>query len=148
MKTVYLGIGSNLGDREGFIHKAISLLGQIAGVKVAKISSLYETDPVGGPPQGKFLNGALQIQTDLTPLELLNQLKSIEQFLGRRSRIKNGPREIDLDILIYADQRIQIPELQIPHPRMMEREFVLHPLREIALHDENLSIWRLPKILS
>lgn len=100
-------------------------------IRIRKRSSLIETDPVGGPPQGKFLNGVLEAATDLSPENLLKCLKTIEQELGRSATIRNGPRTIDLDILLYDDLRVETEELTIPHPRMKEREFVMRPLNEI-----------------
>ncbi len=132
METVYLGVGSNLGDREKYIQQAIQYLRETPGISVKKISSLYETDPVGGPPQGKFLNGAIELETALSPRELLVRLKEIEKKAGRKRRVRYGPREIDLDILFFGDQEISDGDLQIPHPRIQEREFVKIPLREIA----------------
>lgn len=132
METVYLGVGSNLGDREKYIRQAIQYLRETPGIYVRKISSLYETDPVGGPPQGKFLNGAIELETVLSPMELLVRLKEIEKKAGRKRRVRCGPREIDLDILFFGDQEISDGDLQVPHPRIQEREFVKVPLREIA----------------
>ena len=130
MAIVYLGIGSNRGDRKRYIHRALELL-EDHGVEILKISSLIETDPVGGPPQGKFLNGAIKIQTNFTPHELLQTLKAIEQKVGRTKTVKDGPREIDLDILLYDQIKIHTETLKIPHPHMLERDFVLTPLKEI-----------------
>lgn len=132
METVYLGVGSNLGDREKYIRQAVQCLSETPGVSVKKISSLYETDPVGGPPQGKFLNGAIELETSLLPREFLSRLKEIEKKVGRKHRVRYGPREIDLDILFFGQQKISENDLQIPHPRIQEREFVKIPLREIA----------------
>ena len=134
METVYLGVGSNLGDRERYIQQAIRSLRGTSGIFVKKVSSLYDTDPVGGPPQGKFLNGAIELETTLSPRELLTRLKEIEKRAGRKQRVRYGPREIDLDILLYDTLTLQNKDLQIPHPRMFERDFVLAPLREIAGH--------------
>ena len=131
MSIVYLGIGSNIGNRDNNIRQAVSLLKE-TGIEIAAVSSLIETDPVGGPPQGKFLNGAIKIKTILSPQELLQTLKSIEQKLGRTKTVKDGPRVIDLDILLYEDATISSDALTIPHPRMLERAFVIKPLNEIA----------------
>jgi len=131
MESVYIGIGSNLGDRQKNIDLAIENLRSTSSIVVEKISSIYETDPVGGPPQGKFLNGVIRIKTALSPKELLAILKEIEKSLGRRQAVRFGPRVIDLDILTYGDIRINEENLIIPHPRMNEREFVLQGLREI-----------------
>src|SRR3989338_8540245 len=133
MAVVLLGIGSNLGDRQAHIQLALSLLREIPSIKVLVVSSIIETLPEGGPPQGNFLNGALKIETDLLPLEFLSKLKGIERRLGRVKQEPNGPRPIDLDILFYDDVVIvDGKSLTIPHPRLHEREFVLKPLLEIA----------------
>lgn len=131
MSIVYIGIGSNLGNRQKNIDQAFLLM-QESGIKILKRSSVIETEPVGGPPQGKFLNAAIEIETQLEPLELLRVLQNIEKKLGRIRTVVNGPRSIDLDILLYENVALRMPELTIPHPRMFEREFVLTPLREIA----------------
>ena len=127
----YIGIGSNLGDREKYIGSAIEKLRALKDVKVKRVSGIYETDPVGGPRQGKYLNGALELETELEPKELLAKLQAIENELGRKRLVKNAPRTIDLDILLYGDKKIDEPGLKIPHPRMLEREFVMKPLKEI-----------------
>ena len=127
----YIGIGSNLGDRQKYIESAIQRLKEIKGIEVRKVSSIYETDPLGGPSQGKYLNGAIEIETEIDPRELLTRLLDIEIQLGRKRTVKNGPRTIDLDILLFGDKKIDEPGLKIPHPRMCEREFVIKPLKEI-----------------
>lgn len=133
MVISYIGLGSNLGNREKNISRAIELLQKRKGVEVKKVSSLCETKPAGGPPQGKFLNGVVAIETSLPPRELLKCLKEIEKAVGRKpSKVKWGPREIDLDILLYGDKKVDEPELKIPHPEMHRRGFVLKPLLEIA----------------
>ena len=132
MTTVYLGLGSNLGDRSGNLNSALTELSK-KGVRVLRVSEFIETDPVGGPPQGKYLNGVLKGETDLVPEELLAAIKDIERRLGRKKeRIRNAPRPIDIDILFYGERNIQTADLQIPHPRLFERDFVLDPLKEIA----------------
>lgn len=131
MVSVYLGIGSNLGNRRENIKKAIALLAGIPGIKLSKISSLYDTLPVGGPKQGNFLNGAVKINTNLSPFRILGYLKKIEKKMGRKKTVKNGPRQIDLDILFYGNALINTKELRIPHPCMFKRDFVLKPLKEI-----------------
>lgn len=131
MITSLIGIGSNMGDRKAYINKAIEMLNKSYGIKVEDISNLYETDPVGGPPQGKFLNGAIRISTELSPRELLNRLQGIEDNLGRERQEKNGPRTIDLDILTYGGLHIEEEDLVIPHPRMDKRDFVMRPLRDL-----------------
>ena len=134
MSLVYLGIGSNLGDRAANVDKALGFLKEHEDIKVLAVSSLIETDPEGGAPQSKFLNGAMKIETDLKPLDLLSQLKMIERRLGRvKSDEPNSPRSMDLDILFYDDVVIVSGKtLSIPHPKIAERLFVLKPLFEIA----------------
>ncbi|MDP2921511.1 MAG: 2-amino-4-hydroxy-6-hydroxymethyldihydropteridine diphosphokinase [Candidatus Omnitrophota bacterium] len=127
----YIGIGSNIGDRQGYIDNALRKLKEEKAIRVNKVSSIHETEPVGGPAQGKYLNGAIEIETKLKPKELLKKLQAIENELGRKRTVKNGPRTIDLDILLYGDESIDEPDLKIPHPRMREREFVMKPLKEI-----------------
>ena len=129
--AVYIGIGSNLGDRKANIEKAMRLLSLVKGLKLDGASSIYETEPVGGPPQNKFLNGALRVKTSLSPFLLLAELKKIEKRLGRKRGIKNGPRTIDLDILLYGNKKVNTNILKVPHPRMHKREFVLRGLREL-----------------
>jgi len=128
--TVYLGLGSNLGDRETNLKKALELLGQ--RMRVGKVSSVYETEPVGVFGQPLFLNLACQVFTRLAPEELLALCKGIESRLGRAPDTHNLPRPIDIDILFYSSQVIETEELTIPHPRLIERAFVLVPLAEIA----------------
>jgi len=135
----YIGVGSNLGDRKKHIEDAIEKLKNIEGVEVKRVSSIYETEPVGGPKQGKYLNGAIEIETGLGPRELLGKLQDIEKKLGRKKTVKNGPRTIDLDILLYGDNKIDEPDLKIPHPNMREREFVMKPLKEI--YEPSSSLW-------
>ncbi|MEA3560333.1 MAG: 2-amino-4-hydroxy-6-hydroxymethyldihydropteridine diphosphokinase [Candidatus Omnitrophota bacterium] len=133
MAIVYIGIGSNLGDRQANIEKTLSLLKEVKDLEVKKVSALYETRPVGGPPdQEDFLNAVLEADTSILPLELLAKLKGIEKRLGRKKGISNGPRPIDLDLLFYDDVVIKGKELEIPHPKLHERFFVLKPLVEIA----------------
>ncbi len=130
MATVYLALGSNLGDRLEFIHKAIEEL-KACGLKVLKFSSAIETEPVGGVAQGKFLNAVLKASTELSPEELHVMTQAVERRLGRVKKILNGPRVIDIDILLYDDIKLTTPQLLIPHPRMLERAFVMEPLKEI-----------------
>ena len=132
MVICYIGIGSNLGDRQGYIDKAIAELNKSKGVRVTSVSSIYETEPVSDIPQGKFLNGVLEIETSLKVMDLLGQLNSIERRLGRKREVKNGPRQIDLDILYYGDEHINEKGLIVPHPKINEREFVLKGLRELG----------------
>ncbi|MFA6055896.1 MAG: 2-amino-4-hydroxy-6-hydroxymethyldihydropteridine diphosphokinase [Thermodesulfovibrionales bacterium] len=131
MSVAYIGIGSNLGDREFNCKQAISLLRQ-KGTTVSKESSLYETKPWGVRDQPLFLNMAIEIETDLKPFELLSTLKDIEKEMGREETFLWGPRIIDLDILLYDNNIVDEEGLRIPHPHMQDREFVLRPLCEIA----------------
>ena len=132
MAICYLGIGSNLGERSKNIKSAISKISALKDTKVIKISKVIETDPVGGPAnQKKFLNAALKIETKFSPALLLEKLKKIETELGRIKTVRNGPRIIDLDILFYGGKIITKKNLTIPHPRMIEREFVIRPLLEV-----------------
>ena len=131
MAIVYLGIGSNSGNRKKNIKDALTSLRK-NHISILTRSTIIETDPVGGPPgQEKFLNGVLKIQTQLAPLKLLHLLKRVEQDLGRTKTILNGPRIIDLDILLYDHLKLQTPRLTLPHPRMLARDFVMKPLKEI-----------------
>lgn len=132
MVLAYLGLGSNLGNREWNIAKAIELLSQ--RIKIELTSSLYETEPVGYLDQPRFLNAVCQVSTGLSPQALLAVAKGIESKLGRRPSFLNAPRTIDVDILFYDERVIDMPELTIPHPRLVERAFVLVPLMEIASH--------------
>jgi 2-amino-4-hydroxy-6-hydroxymethyldihydropteridine diphosphokinase len=133
MKTaVYIGFGSNVGNRAMNIIKAMRFLTESPHIRISKVSSLYETEPVGYKDQGWFLNGVAQIETDLPPTELLDLLKDTEARLKRKPTFRWGPRVIDMDILLYDDLSFKDDSLQIPHPRMWERAFVLAPLSEIA----------------
>lgn len=128
--TVYFSLGSNMGDRQENLNRALGYLAQ--RLRMGKVSSVYDTEPVGNPNQPHFLNMVCQVFTTLSPAGLLNLVKGIEQKLGRVPAPRNAPRPIDIDILFYGDQVIETPELVIPHPRLMERAFVLIPLAEIA----------------
>jgi len=130
--VVYLGIGSNVGEREEFIEQAVFLLNKISGVKVTKRSSNFETEPEGNEDQPPFLNAAVEIETSLSPQKLLAAAQEIENTLGREREVEWGPRTVDLDILLYDDDIISDDKLQIPHPLLHERLFVLMPLAEIA----------------
>lgn len=131
--TAYIALGSNLGDRRDYLDRALQALQEQPGITVTQVSSYYETDPVGGPQgQGKYLNAAAEVQTDLSPRELLEVLLEVEHLLGRERREKDGPRTIDLDVLLYGRLVCDEPGLIIPHPRLHERLFVLQPLTEIA----------------
>lgn len=128
--TVYLGLGSNLGDRAGNLRQAVARLNRVAPVQA--VSSLYETEPWGLREQPPFLNAACQVRCALSPLDLLHELQRIEVGLGRKRRQHWGPRTVDLDILFYDDLVLETAELTIPHPLLAERAFVLAPLAEIA----------------
>ncbi len=128
--TVYLGLGSNLGNRWNSLDKALEFLGQRLQVK--SVSSVYDTEPLGNVDQPRFLNLVCQVRTRLAPMELLTLAKGIESKLGRAFSKANAPRPIDIDILFYGDKVTKTSELVIPHPRLAERAFVLVPLAEIA----------------
>ena len=132
MHRVYVGIGSNIGDRQKNLGEAVSRLGSEQSVKLVTQSSFYETHPVGGPPQEDYLNGVLEAETSLSPEDLLVFFKRIEQDMGRVPAGRNEPRVIDLDILLYDNEVLKKDKIEIPHPRMHERSFVLKPLAEIA----------------
>ncbi|MDF2630818.1 MAG: 2-amino-4-hydroxy-6-hydroxymethyldihydropteridine pyrophosphokinae [Symbiobacteriaceae bacterium] len=133
MATAYLSLGSNLGDRLGYLAEAIRRLGA-PHTRVTQVSSIYETAPWGKTDQPSFLNMAAAVETDLTPDELLRHILSVEQVLGRVRTVRWGPRTVDIDMLLYGDERRATPDLQLPHPRMANRAFVLVPLLEIAPH--------------
>jgi 2-amino-4-hydroxy-6-hydroxymethyldihydropteridine diphosphokinase len=128
--TVYLSLGSNIGDREANLRQAITKLGELG--KIENVSSFYETEPVEFTDQPWFLNCAVELATELTPSQLLNGMLAIEQGMGRRRIQPKGPRLIDLDILLFGDTVMSRPSLTIPPPSMHERRFVLEPLAEIA----------------
>jgi len=128
--TVYLGLGSNMGNRQDNLNRALDFLSQ--RLRLEKVSSIYDTEPIGNVQQPRFLNLVCQVSTRLAPMGLLTLAKGIESKLGRLPRTSNAPRPIDIDILFYGDQIIETPELIIPHPRVAERAFVLVPLAEIA----------------
>jgi 2-amino-4-hydroxy-6-hydroxymethyldihydropteridine diphosphokinase len=129
--TAYLSLGSNLGDRRAQIEDALARL-EMEGVRIVKRSPLYETQPVEVTDQPWFLNCAVEAQTELAPRELLDAIYRIEQQLGRERAIARGPRTIDIDVLLYDAITLHTPQLDIPHPRMAQRRFVLVPLAEIA----------------
>ena len=131
MTTTYIGIGSNLGKRKDNCMTAINHLAE-SGITVSKHSSLMETEPWGGLDQPKFINMVVQADTDHDPVQLLILLKNIEQKMGRTPSVRWGPRAIDLDILLYGVTIVKTSDLEIPHPRLQERDFVLRPLAEIA----------------
>ena len=131
-QLVYLGLGSNVGDREEYIEQVVFLLGKTNGITVVKRSTNYETEADGVEDQPPFLNAAIEIETTLSPQKLLSVIQETENTLGRERGIEWGPRTIDIDILLYGDEIISDDKLQIPHPLLHERLFVLQPLAEIA----------------
>jgi 2-amino-4-hydroxy-6-hydroxymethyldihydropteridine diphosphokinase len=128
---IYLSLGSNIGDRQANLRAAIAALPP-AGVRVKRVSSIYETEPVDLLEQPWFLNCVVEGQTELEPLDLLRALQAIQSRMGREKAVPKGPRLIDIDILLYGNKTIDTPELELPHPRMTERRFVLVPLAELA----------------
>jgi 2-amino-4-hydroxy-6-hydroxymethyldihydropteridine diphosphokinase len=129
--TTYLSLGSNIGDRAANVARAVSALAQ-HGVRVTRQSSLYETEPVDFRDQDWFLNSVVEAQTELEPAQLMDALLQIERALGRHRLVTKGPRLIDIDILLYGSSIVRTPALEIPHPRMAGRRFVLVPFHEIA----------------
>ena len=127
----YIALGANLGDMSATLRRAVERIGQTDGIRVTAQSSLYRTAPIDSDG-GDYLNAVIQIQTNLTPLNLLAVLQNIENAAGRERPYRNAPRTLDLDILLFDDEIINLPNLMIPHPRMAERAFVLIPLHEIA----------------
>jgi 2-amino-4-hydroxy-6-hydroxymethyldihydropteridine diphosphokinase len=131
LKTIYLGLGSNMGDRRAHLADAIVGL-QASDLRITRASSVYETAPQDVPDQPWFLNQVVEAETDLFPKQLLSRARKVERALGRKRGVAKGPRIIDIDILLFGDSIIDADDLQIPHPRMLERRFVLEPLAEIA----------------
>ena len=134
--TAYLGLGSNLGDREKNLSQAVELLGKTPGIRVIKVSQFRESKPIGPIKQPDFLNGAVSVATTLKPLGLLDAVLAIEQKLGRIRGERWGPRLIDLDLLVYGTETVSNARLTVPHPEMRQREFVMTPLRELGYRDE------------
>jgi len=130
-RTIYLSLGSNVGDRAAQIARAIEAL-VAAGVKVARRSALYATEPVDFQAQSWFLNCVLEAQTELMPRQLLRVLQEVERSLGRRKVVRRGPRTMDIDILFYGSSVVHMADLEVPHPRVAERRFVLVPLAELS----------------
>ena len=133
MIRAYIGLGSNLGDREATLAAAVEELDAAPGVSVLGVSTLIDTEPVGVLDQPRFLNGALAIETELPPRELLDLLLAVEARFGRdRTAVPaQGPRTLDLDLLVYGEEEVDEPGLRVPHPRLHERAFVLRPLAEV-----------------
>ncbi|MCP5069615.1 MAG: 2-amino-4-hydroxy-6-hydroxymethyldihydropteridine diphosphokinase [bacterium] len=133
MARVFIGMGSNLGDREARFSEALMALGRIDQSRVVRTSRIYETAPVGGPPQGPYLNAVAELESALSPQQILAELLAIESAAGRiRNGSRDAPRELDLDLLLYDDQVLESAELTLPHPRLHLRAFVLEPLAELA----------------
>ncbi|HET6385359.1 MAG TPA: 2-amino-4-hydroxy-6-hydroxymethyldihydropteridine diphosphokinase [Armatimonadota bacterium] len=130
--SVYLGLGSNLGDREAEIRRGLERLEAMGAVRVIAVSSLYETEPVGWTGGPWYLNGVARAISRLGPEALLTALKDVERQAGRMPGARNAPRPLDLDLLIYENQTIRSNDLEVPHPRMLDRAFVLRPLAELA----------------
>ena len=145
-KTVYLSLGSNLGERAKNLRAAIAALAD-AGVRVGKVSSFYETEPVDLREQPWFLNCAVEGKTELPASALLKKLREIETRMGSKKLVAKGPRLVDVDILLYGGETIETPQLQVPHPRMHSRRFVLVPLQEIAPQAVHPSLKRTVKQL-
>ncbi|UQZ34262.1 2-amino-4-hydroxy-6-hydroxymethyldihydropteridine diphosphokinase [Paenibacillus sp. PK3_47] len=135
----YIALGANLGDREGTLKEALIRLDDHEEIEVAACSKVYETEPVGYLDQPQFLNMAAMLRTTLVPQELLQVMLAIETGLGRTRDIRYGPRTVDLDLLWMEGQVLDTPDLTLPHPRMMERAFVLIPLNDIVKHNEGSS---------
>jgi len=130
-KTAYIAMGSNMGDREQWLRQAIDSLGRHDSIEITKVSSIYETDPVGYTQQPSFLNMVIEVRSTLTAPDLLLEQLSIELQLGRVREVQWGPRTIDLDLLLYDNVSLETELLVLPHPRMMERAFVLVPLHDV-----------------
>ena len=130
MKLVYLGLGSNMGDREASLRTALDQL-DAPDFRLRRVSSFYETEPIGFREQAWFLNLVAEFETETLPEQLLNRMRKIEMGMGRARTVANGPRTIDIDILLYGDIVIKTDELEIPHPRYRERRFTLAPLAEL-----------------
>ncbi|MGL4818435.1 MAG: 2-amino-4-hydroxy-6-hydroxymethyldihydropteridine diphosphokinase [Bacilli bacterium] len=129
--VAYISLGSNVGNREQYLKSAIQLLNMHPAIQVCKISSIYETEPVGYEAQDTFLNMVIELYTTLAPIQLLQVTSGIENQLGRIREERWGPRTVDLDILLYNAENMRTEKLTIPHPRMLERGFVIIPLREV-----------------
>jgi 2-amino-4-hydroxy-6-hydroxymethyldihydropteridine diphosphokinase len=130
--TAAIAFGSNVGDRARHVREALRRLAEVEGVELRRRSRVRETAPVGGPPQGPYLNGAVLVATTLPPRALLDALLRIERAGGRVRRVRDGPRTIDLDLIFHGDARLCEPGLELPHPRAHRRAFVLEPLAEVA----------------
>ena len=148
MARAVIAFGSNLGDRAGHLHHAIEALGRLPGTRVVAVSSFIETEPVDVPPAYqalRFLNGALIVETALAPEALLAELNRLEAEAGRIRAERNGPRPLDLDIILYEGVRRESEHLTLPHPRAHLRDFVLRPLAELGITREQVLCNRLPE---
>ena len=132
MSRAYLGLGSNLGDRAAHLQLAVDELATTTGVRVVAVSKVYETSPVGGPAQDDYLNAVVAIETDLNAHQLLAVAQHLEQRAARVRTVRWGPRTLDVDVLLVGDEHVTEPDLEVPHPRLYERGFVLAPLRDVA----------------
>lgn len=145
MKQAWIALGSNIAPRETYLQQAIQMLSEHEEIKLNQVSTVYETEPVGYENQDQFLNLVAEVETSLDPMDLLRICQKIEQDLGRKRIIRWGPRTVDLDILLYSTENMNVEELILPHPRMHERAFVLVPLAEIApellLKDKRVQEW-------
>jgi 2-amino-4-hydroxy-6-hydroxymethyldihydropteridine diphosphokinase len=130
LKLVYLGLGSNMGDREELLRTALDQL-NAPDLRLLRVSSFYETEPIGFREQAWFLNLVAEFETELLPAQLLHRMQKVERDMGRTRTIANGPRTIDIDILLYGDSAMKTDELEIPHPRYRDRRFTLAPLAEL-----------------
>ena len=131
-RRAFVGLGSNLGDRIGHLQSAVDGLAQVPGVRVVAVSGVYETTPVGGPPQYEYLNAVVDVDTELSPRALLDAARDLEAGAGRVRAERWGPRTLDVDVLLVGEERVDDPDLTVPHPRMWERGFVLAPLADLA----------------
>lgn len=132
MEPAYVALGSNLGDRAGYLVLALSELGRLPKTRLTRLSPVYETDPVGPPGQGPYLNAVVELQSSLSPEALLQALLAIEAGAGRKREARWGPRTLDLDLLFYGQRVLDLPGLRLPHPELHRRPFVLAPLADLA----------------
>lgn len=130
LRRAFLGLGSNLGDRRARLERAVALLAERGDV--VAVSPLYETEPVGGPAQGRYLNVVVELETAETPRALLERCRRLEEDAARVRTVRFGPRTLDADVLLVGDEEVHEPDLEVPHPRLWERRFVLAPLRDLA----------------
>jgi 2-amino-4-hydroxy-6-hydroxymethyldihydropteridine diphosphokinase len=146
--VAYVGLGANIGPREVTLLRAVDLLAEADGMDVVAVSQLRETEPVGVVDQPRFLNGVVQVETSLSPRALLDLLLEIEASLGRVRGERWGPRTVDLDLLVYGNERIDVPGLRVPHPHLHERAFVLEPLAELAPELDVPGLGRVSELLA